>query len=55
MEGKKAALGILDYSCSQPSLEQIFLQIAERDINRRAAPVAHAVHDVDEAAGGVTA
>ena len=34
MERRKEELGILDYSCSQPSLESIFLSIAERDINR---------------------
>ena len=34
MERRKAELGILDYSCSQPSLESIFLSIAEWDINR---------------------
>ena len=37
MEAKKEALGVLDYSCSQPSLESIFLAIAERDINRKLA------------------
>ena len=35
MEAKKEALGVLDYSASQPSLESIFLAIAEKDINRR--------------------
>ena len=40
MEAKKDELGVLDYSASQPSLESIFLAIAEKDItldrNRRA-------------------
>jgi len=35
MEARKEALGVLDYSCSQPSLESIFLAIAEKDINRK--------------------
>jgi len=35
MEGSKEGLGVLDYSCAQPSLESIFLKIAERDINRK--------------------
>ena len=35
MEARKDGLGILDYSCSQPSLESIFLAIAEKDINRK--------------------
>jgi hypothetical protein len=33
----KEELGILDYSASQPSLESIFLAIAEKDINRQHA------------------
>jgi len=37
MEGRKEELGVLDYSCSQPSLESIFLAIAEKDINRASA------------------
>ena len=32
MEEKKEELGVLDYSASQPSLESIFLAIAEKDI-----------------------
>ena len=40
MEREKVRLGVLDYSASQPSLESIFLAIAERDItldrNRKA-------------------
>ena len=35
MERHKDALGILDYSASQPSLESIFLAIADKDINRK--------------------
>jgi len=38
MEANKARLGVLDYSASQPTLESIFLAIAEKDINRRPAP-----------------
>ena len=34
MEANKAKLGVLDYSASQPTLESIFLTIAENDINR---------------------
>ena len=34
METHKKSLGILDYSASQPTLESIFLAIAEKDINR---------------------
>uniref|UniRef100_A0A7S3BNQ7 ABCA1-4-like C-terminal R2 regulatory domain-containing protein n=1 Tax=Haptolina ericina TaxID=156174 RepID=A0A7S3BNQ7_9EUKA len=34
MEVHKQSLGILDYSASQPTLESIFLAIAEKDINR---------------------
>ena len=37
MEAHKERLGILDYSASQPSLESIFLSIAEKDINRHPA------------------
>ena len=37
METRKESLGIHDYSASQPSLESIFLSIAEKDINRRPA------------------
>ena len=32
MEAQKAQLGVLDYLASQPSLESIFLSIAEKDI-----------------------
>ena len=35
MEVHKQSLGILDYSASQPTLESIFLAIAEKDIVRR--------------------
>ena len=34
METNKERLGVLDYSASQPTLESIFLAIAEKDINR---------------------
>mmetsp|Transcript_32040 Transcript_32040/g.67148 ORF Transcript_32040/g.67148 Transcript_32040/m.67148 type:complete len:147 (+) Transcript_32040:1-441(+) len=34
MESNKERLGVLDYSASQPTLESIFLSIAEKDINR---------------------
>ena len=34
MENHKERLGVLDYSASQPTLESIFLAIAEKDINR---------------------
>lgn len=35
METHKEALGVLDYSASQPSLESIFLSIAAEDINKK--------------------
>jgi len=35
MEANKERLGVLDYSASQPTLESIFLTIADKDINRR--------------------
>ena len=38
MESQKDGLGVLDYSASQPSLESIFLAIAEKDINRKPLP-----------------
>jgi len=43
MEACKAQLGVLDYSASQPSLESIFLAIAQNDINRKPTPPAAAV------------
>ena len=46
MEERKEELGILDYSASQPSLESIFLAIAEKDINRAPARRAAAAASV---------
>ena len=63
MEREKGRLGVLDYSASQPSLESIFLAIAERDItldrNRKAQlgglPGEHAggqeAHDASQPGG----
>jgi len=39
METHKDALGVLDYSASQPSLESIFLALAAADINKKSPPV----------------
>jgi len=50
MEAHKGRLGVLDYSASQPTLESIFLAIAEKDIIRTGGATAAAASSAAAAA-----